>query len=248
MIAKIRNLKYSPSFPQSHKTKFEYLLVSGGSYVWNNSEDHVCTWPYVLKDLVGFKEVYDCSQSGSGPGHVFNSIINEIETNKNLTFDNTLVILMINDLSITDTITTIDITELWHPMSNYHFNERFGTLTLFKDMSKDSIPASLAKLSSDYARHIDFDAQSYENLLKIKALHCYLKEQKFQTIYLNWNKPFDDNLKRYLDQVETLDEWTERNNMRIGPYDRHPTPDAHLGWAKEILIPYLEEKKFIEVL
>ena len=246
MVAKIRKLKFSPAFPQTHETKFTNLLVSGGSYVWNNSEDHVCTWPYVLKDLADFKEVYDCSQSGAGPTHVFNSIINEIETNKNLNADNTMIIVMLSDMSITDTITTTDITKSWHHMSNYAFDEKFSTLTLFKD-PQDLSHASLTKLCVEYAKHIDFDAQIYENLIKIKALQSYLNEKNFQTIYLTWKESEVQELNNYLDQIESLDIWTERNNMRI-PGDGHPTPEAHLRWTKKILIPYLEKKQLIDQL
>jgi len=246
MVAKIRKLTFSPAFPQTHSTKFTNLLVSGGSYVWNNSEDHVCTWPYVLKDLAGFQEVHDCSQSGAGPTHVFNSIINEIETNKNLNSDNTTIIVMLSDMSITDTITTNSITKSWHHMSNYNFNDQFSTLTLFKEIThKGSSNSSLEKLCVEYAKHIDFDAQVYENLIKIKALHAYLNAKNFQTIYLHWNTAEIPDLNNYVDQIESLDHWTQHNNMRI-PGDRHPTPEAHLTWTRNILVPYLEDKKLID--
>ena len=236
MIAKVRNLK--SVFSQSHETKFKKLLVSGGSFVWNNSEEHICTWPYYLRDLSGFQEVYDCSQSGAGPGHVFNSIINEIETNSSISPKDTLIILMFSDLSTVDTISTPDITRPWHPMSNYNFNDQFSSLTLFRGPFTNKSNSLLQKLCIDYAKHIDPDAQSYENLLKIKALNSYLRDKGFTKIFLNWKEPESKDLLSYLDKIQCLDDYTQEHDMRI-PGDGHPTPDAHLQWTREHLIPYL---------
>ena len=245
MIAKVRNI--DRQFSQKYKSNFKNLLVSGGSVVYNNSEKCSITWPYYLRDIVGFTEVYDTSQAGSGVTHVFNSVINEIETNKNFNADDTLVILMLNDFAITDTITTRDITRPWHDMSNYDFNNKFSSLTLFKDPSDENSNSSLQKLCISYAKHIDMDAQIYENLIKIKALRAYLNEKKFTYILLSWQKPHLPEVDDYVAQIEELDTWTERHRMRI-PNDGHPTPDAHLRWTREILIPYLNKKKFIETL
>ena len=248
MTAKIRNLKRQ--FSQKYKSNFKNLLVSGGSYVWNNSSDCSVTWPYYLRDIAGFEEVYDCSQAGSGITHVFNSVINEIETTKNFNAEDTLVILMLNNFAATDTIATQDITRPWHNTSNYDFNNKFSSLSLFKsfkNMTKDTSNSSLKKLCIDYAKHIDMDAQIYENLIKMKALRAYLNEKKFTYILLNWKKSHLPEVNNYVAQVEELDNWTERHKMRI-PNDGHPTPDAHLKWTQEILIPYLDEKKFIENL
>jgi hypothetical protein len=243
MIAKVRNL--NRIFPQKYRSNFKNLLVSGGSVVYNNSEEYLCTWPYYLRDIVGFTEVYDCSQSGSGITHVFNSVINEIETNKNFNAEDTLVILMLNDFAITDTIATQDITKPWHHMSNYDFNDKFSSLTLFKGPFKEKSNSSLQKLCLEYAKHIDMDAQMYENLIKMKALRAYLNEKKFTYILLSYQKSHLLEVNDYVVPIEELDNWAERHQMRI-PNDGHPTPDAHLSWTREILIPYLDEKKFIE--
>lgn len=243
MPAKTRNLPQQ--FTQTHKSNFKNLLVSGGSYVWNNSEQHLCTWPYYLRDFAGFEQVYDASQSGSGCGHVFNSIINEIETNKEISSDNTLVIIMISDLAIFDTITSTDLTRPWHPMSNYDFNESFSTITLFKSF-RNKATTSLEKLCLEYAKHIDMNAQVYENLIKIKALHAFLKDKNFTSVTLAWKDMDTFDCSKYFTNIETLDGFTERNQMRI-PGDGHPSPDAHLNWTREVLVPFLENSGLISV-
>jgi hypothetical protein len=251
MTAKMRNL--NRVFPQEYKSNFKNLLVSGGSYVWNNSEKHICTWPYYLKDISGFTEVYDCSQVATGVTHVFNSVINEIETNKNFDAKDTLIIVMLNDFAINDTIATQDIAKPWlrQQGQTYDFNDKFSSLTLFPHFRNDSTPdnanSSLGKVCIEYAKHIDMDAKIYENLIRLKALRAYLHEKKFNYILLTWKKSHLSEVNDCVVQIETLDDWTERHQMRI-PNDGHPTPDAHLAWTREILIPYLNKKDFIEIL
>jgi hypothetical protein len=116
MTAKTRKL--AKQFTTTYSTEFKNLLVSGCSYTFNNSENHICSWPYYLRDLAGFNEVYDCSQSGAGSNHIFNSIINEIETNININIQDTLVIIMWSGLTRTDVIAEQDITAelMWVPV------------------------------------------------------------------------------------------------------------------------------------
>ena len=244
MIAKVRNLKFSPAFEQTHKTNFKNLLVSGCSYVWNNSEDHVCTWPYTLKDIAGFNEVYDCSQSGSGPGNTFNSIIHEIETNTSLTTSDTLVIVMWPELTRFDTISHRSITKDWHHMSNYDFNESLSTLSLFRNTH---INSELEKLCSMFHKLVDPNGIILENIIKVQALDSYLRDKGFTRIFLSWKRPIDNRLIEYLDFNSYLDDWTEEHNMRI-PGDGHPTPEAHLQWTRLQLIPFLTNQKIIESL
>lgn len=240
MIAKVRNL--NRQFPQKYRSNFKNLLVSGCSYVWNNSSECSVTWPYYLRDIAGFEEVYDCSQSGGGPSHVFNSIINEIETNENLDPANTLIIIMWPQLSRVDTIARQDITRPWHSISNYNFNETYGTLSLFLQNDDNS---SLSQLCREYHKHVD--GSVYENMIKVAALNSYLRDKNFTKVFLSWKSPLSTELIKYLDPIEHLDDFTQLNRMRV-PNDGHPTPDAHLRWTREHLIPYLNDKNFIETV
>jgi 5-methylcytosine-specific restriction endonuclease McrA len=224
-------------------SKYSNLLVSGCSYVYNNSDDKVATWPYYLRFLINFDEVYDCSQSGAGANHVFNSIINELETNKNLTSSNTLVIVMWPNLSRTDVIAETTVTKPWHFMSNYNFNTDFSTLSIFRTLPNSS--TELEKLCKQYSMLISPEAQIYESCLKIIALQQYLISKSFDYIFLSWepvqttafNLPFDNCL--------SLGEFADTVDMRI-PGDGHPTTEAHLQWCNKHLIPLLESKNLIK--
>ena len=248
MIAKVRNLH--PAFEQKYIASKLNLMVSGCSFTYNNSESHVCTWPYYLRDICGFHEVYDCSQSGAGTNHIFNSLINEIETNDDISPDNTLVIVMWSGLSRTDVIAGQDITERWHHMSNYHFDRRFATLSLFNQVGGDDLIDNLCK---DYKTLVDLDAQIYESALKILGLDAYLRHKDFEFIFTSWinpsldletlSKPMQKKILGLMDTVQYLGSYAQSNQKLES--DGHPSPDGHLGWTKDELIPCLQRKNII---
>ena len=250
MAAKIRNIV--KKFQSTHQTGFKKLLVSGCSYTWNNSEQHACSWPYYLRDIGGFDQVIDCSQSGAGSNHIFNSVINEIETNVAVDKHNTVVVVMWSGLTRTDVIGTQDITAPWHHMSNYNFDQRFATLSISNQTSNNN---PLSVLCQQYKRLIDTDAQIYESMLKILALDCYLKEKEFDFIFTSWMDPVSElnrinstlstKVVDLLSSIPYLDEYVRQKKQK--ELDGHPTPDGYLGWTRQHLIPYLESKKFIEL-
>ena len=247
-MAHTRQLK--KQFTSTHTTKFENLLVSGCSYTYNNSDTRLVTWPYYLRDIAGFNKVYDASQSGAGSNHVFNSIINEIETDPDINADNTLVIIMWSGLLRTDVIAETYITKPHHTMSNYEFNDKFSTLSI----SVDDGDTLVEQLCHQYKKLVSSDAQILESSFKIIALQAYLEKRGFKYIMLNWmdqtqeldtlNTSIKESVLSIFDPVRTLDEYTQATQQRI-PNDGHPTPDAHLSWTLEYLIPYLESKNLI---
>jgi hypothetical protein len=251
MTAKQRNL--DRNFDQMCETRFKNLLISGCSYTWNNSEQYVCSWPYYLRDICGFEQVFDCSQSGAGSNHIFNSVINEIETNENIKQDNTLVVVMWSGLTRTDVIASQDITAPWHFMSNYNFNNKFATLSIFNDAQGENL---LSTLCQQYKRLVDTDAQIYESMLKIIALESYLKQKQFDFVFTSWMNPrleldrvkcnLSSQVSSLLNNIPYLDEYAIQKNQKEP--DGHPTPDGYLGWTREHLIPYLDSKKYIETL
>jgi hypothetical protein len=241
MIAKVR--KISKQFSQTHTSLHKKLLVSGCSFTYNNSESFLCSWPYYLKELAGFAQVYDCSQSGAGSNHIFNSVINEIETNSEINCDDTLIVVMWSGLSRTDVIATNDITRSWHQMSNYDFDQKFSTFSIFNQVVGDrSIPADLC---TRYKKLISTDAQIYESCLKIIALEAYLRQKGFSFVFTSWQDPTQElnlvsigsMIKPRLESLDYLGEFSMARNLI--EEDGHPTPDGYLCWTREKLLPYL---------
>lgn len=243
MTAKIRNIK--KTFAPTHKIVKKNILVSGCSFTYNNSEEHVCSWPYYLRDLVEAEEIYDCSQSGSGQNHIFNSVISELEVNTTLSPANTLIVIMLSGFTRTDVISTVDITLDWHDMSNFHFDETFSTLTLVNNSDGDS---DLDKLCTLYKRQVTPDAQIYEGCLKVLALKCYLENKGYDYVITSWFDPIAE-LKRIktplgkkiidvVNKIPYLGDFAHQTNQIDETL--HPTPNCYLEWTKKHLVPHLE--------
>ena len=241
MTALVRSIPRS--FTATHQTKFKNLLVSGCSFTFNNSADIACSWPYYLRDIANFDEVYDCSQSGAGSNHIFNSVVNEIETNPDINPDNTLVICMWSGLTRTDTIATRDITKPWHHMSNYDFDNKFSTLSILNQPQGNSPVADMCK---QYKKVVDVNAQIYESCLKIIALDAYLKYTGFNSVFTSWKDPNPDlqlisEIKdlawNKFDKIHFLGDYAKANTL-LEP-DGHPTPNGYLAWTREHLVPFL---------
>lgn len=234
-------------FTSTHTTQFKNLLVSGCSFTYNNSDKDICSWPYYLRDLAGFDAVLDCSQSGAGSNHIFNSIINEIEINSDVNVNNTLVIIMWSGLTRTDVIAEQDITKPWHSMSNYNFDGQYATLSLFNG-ADGATP--LDQLCRQYRKLVSADAQIYESLIKIVALKTYLDQKGFRSVITSWKDPRPEiknttinpaiinSAMSTITAVKYLDSYAVLKNLREP--DGHPSPDGYLGWTREHLLPYLE--------
>ena len=242
MSAKIRNLPRD--FNPDYSIKFPNVLVSGCSFTYNNSEEHVCTWPYYLRNHTGAEYIYDCSQSGAGTNHIFNSVINDLEHNRSLTPDNTLIIVMWSGLSRTDVIATKNITKDWHHMSNYEFDLKFSSLSIFNSVNGNT---PLHNLCKAYKSLIDPDAQIYESLLKIIALKSYLDDAGFQYVFTSFQDPLPElkqvqtpmtkTVWKLLNNIDYLKDFSELHDAIDNT--GHPMPEIHATWTRDCLIPHL---------
>ncbi len=253
MVAKTRPLvqAWNPEYRADNVSLFPNLLVSGCSFTDNISMTESVTWPWYLKTLFDFTAVYDCSQSGAGNNHIFNSIINEIETNANINSHNTLTVVMWSSWSRADVIGSSEVTKNIHSVSNYQFSDNFCTLSLYRQ-PRDT-KSEEEKLCAQYARVVDPEAQVYESCLKIIALKNYLENKKMPYVFCSWKKLeaeysfVKDQAVQYLAQqisnhmapIISLDEYATGRNLRAP--DGHPDTEAHLRWSRHVLMPYIIE-------
>lgn len=224
---------------------FENILTSGCSFTFNNSAEHICTWPFFLRDLAS-SNVLDCSQSGAGTNHIFNSIINEIENNPKITPENTLVIVMWSGLSRTDVIAPREITKDWHFMSNYNFNSTHSTFSIFNHID-DSSNDDISKLCRMYKKIVGIDSQIYESCIKIVALEAYLNAKGFKFVFTEYqdissefsiiNEPIASAASNAIAKLTSVGEYSTAIN-ELEP-DGHPLPEGHLLWTRHCLMPYL---------
>lgn len=240
MTAKTRQI--SRNFTKEYTSVLPNLLVAGCSFTFNNSETDACSWPYYLRDIAGFDEVFDCSQSGAGNNLIFNSIINELETNKNLNKDNTLVIVAWSGMSRTDVVADIDVAKKWHPMSNYQFDENFGNFSIFNSTDgKEDID----QFCKTYKKIIGIDSQIIESCFRIIALKSYLENKKINHVFATY-KELDSDLKiagsalREATKICFSDLSSIQEHASEFESDgQHPTPNSYLSWSRECLLPYL---------
>ena len=235
-MAKTRNIPRS--FTATHQTKFKNLLVSGCSYVFNNSEHHACTWPYYIRDLACFDEVYDCSQSGAGANHVFNSILHECLTNPDIAPDRTLIVVMWPEPTRTDVVADRAVAEKWHPMSRHDFDHSLSTLSIFNRATGNT---DMDQLCRDYKRIVGVDGQTFESGLKIVALKLTLLRLGYHSIFVPWQQDLGDisaQARSQFDPVVPLHNYAEVTGQQES--DGHPSPNAHLAWSRQYLLPWLK--------
>lgn len=253
MTAKLRNIP--KQFDSTHSSKFKNLFVSGCSFTYNNSENSTCTWPYYLRDFVGFDQVYDCSQSGAGNSHIFNSVVNEVETNTAISPESTMMIVMWSGMSRVDVIATQALAKSWHFMSNnYQLDDKFSTLSIFNiehfrfsSGYGNNKTSDLETMCYHYRRLIEPEAQIYQSMLNIISLYHYLKNKNYNFVFLNYMDPtpelecIKNPLVSTVSQMfaPVLDLGTYSQSTRQLEVDDHPSPDGYLSWTKDYLIPYL---------
>jgi hypothetical protein len=255
MTAKVRSHLKSAMWDIDYIPYFKNVLVNGCSFTFNNSDTDCCTWPYYLAETVGldFNQVYDCSQSGAGSNHVLYSTINEIETNKNLSPEFTLVIVMWSGLARVDVIGKQDITKKWHTMSNYHFDDKLATLSLFRERGTEK--TNIEKLCKLYFDIVGPTEQIYQSCLNIIALKNYLENKNFKFVFTSWQNSdlelsmVDNQLSNQVKSLLNnnlifLGDWATEKDMLI-PNDGHPNSEAHVHWTRQQLIPSLINQKLI---
>lgn len=242
---------WNPVYQPEHVSGIPNLLVSGCSYTDNISMTETVTWPWYLKTLLGFQQVLDCSQSGAGNNHIHNSIINECETNPEVTAESTLVIVMWSGWSRADVIGHQSITRTIHPISNYDFSPSYSTFSLFRNPRDNKSPAE--KLCEQYSRVIEPEAQVYESSLRIVGLKNYLENKKIPHVFIPWKNLgaeykfvkdqhvdlLGQQIESFMANITCLDDYAKQRHL-VAP-DGHPSTEAHLRWSRNILMPYLLE-------
>jgi hypothetical protein len=124
----------------------------------------------------------------------------------------------------------------------------FGYQPDWSNLLGQKLNPAVEQFREQYHRLIGTQGQVLESAVKLISLAGYLDSRGFDYVFLDWD---DTRPVQQIDQmnpwaqgrfaaVETLGNWATRTGQRI-PNDGHPSPDAHLSWTRELLIPYLVE-------
>lgn len=238
-------------YKPQHSVPWTNLLISGSSYTDNISMTETVTWPWYLKTLLGISTVYDCSQSGAGNDHIYNSVINECEINPCIKPETTLVIVMWSAWSRCDVISDQKTSADTLPVSRFDFSENYSTLSIMRKRLGN--PTPVERLCAQYSQIVRPDAQSYSSCLRIIGLKNYLENKKLAHVFVPWRSIHqeyesiqDDNLRAMAHKITqmmaplpSLDEYAkERHLLSV---EGQPDTEAHLRWSRNILMPYLND-------
>jgi hypothetical protein len=249
MIFKVRP-GIKKQFDTVHNFGVKNLIVSGCSFTYNNHESAAVTWPYYLKDLGNFTEVLDCSLPGAGNGHISNSLQWALE---NTPTNDSLIVVMWSGNDRDDYIS---------PRSNinnypFQFHYSKNTVTGITGGSDDQSKGNTICGFKEFAQTKTPESRAIENYLYILGLWNYLTVNKYKFVFLDYidrslpSRTKDFEIQEYLPetaktkldsmitQMPTPYEWAIKNNLLISD-DFHPSPDGHLDWTKQVLLPYLQ--------
>jgi len=230
------------------KLGYKNLLAGGCSFTRNKSLEYIESWPYYLRDLADFKQVFDCSCAGAGNKHIHDSVIYALEENDSITPENTFVAVMWSGYDRDDFI-----------VSQEHILEEVYCSYIYKDtvgvaITGGELGISNSILSLDNIKKLKtYESRAVENYIYISGLHHYLTSRGFDFVFTEFSTPGtkrDNNFEitNYLDPVlvPKFNNLVRKIKPNIGDFatdlseDRyHPSVDAQLNWTRDILVPYL---------
>jgi hypothetical protein len=237
-------------FPVDKSLGYKNLIVSGCSFTHNVTEDHLDTWPYYLRDIGGFNEVYDCSLPGAGNNHIANSLQWCLETDPIDPADS-LVIVMWSGVDRDDLICP---KEHLTPYPEFKFTDTVSTGITGGLLGSGNTTTYL----TDLAQQKTSASRSIENFLLINGIYHYLHAKKYQFLFLDFckgssivsgrTKHFDitpylpkniqQTYKRMFTNLTDLHEWAIRHDF-LQEDDLHCNIHGHLDWTRKVLHPYL---------
>jgi hypothetical protein len=229
------------------------LIVSGCSFTFNDSLFTPVTWPYYLRDLGGFEQVYDTSLPGSGNYHIASSLQLALELDP-LDPEESLVIVMWSGNDRDDYLC---------PESNnsnkYPFEFRYSK-NVITGITGGSDPESMGNIKQGLKELADTktpESRAYENYLLTIGLKNYLENNNYRYLFLDyidrtlpsrtWDFPIEKHLPKQL-----AEKYKSSKTDIVSPHtfalkndlcyldNFHPSPDGHLEWTRQILIPHLK--------
>ena len=244
-----------------HNLGFKNLIVSGCSFTQNglikekytHNDYQQVSWPYFLRDLGGFDRVLDTSMSGAGNYHIAHSLqwAIEMETPE---VDKSLVIVMWSGHDRDDHICPISNISDDYPVKFKYSN------TVLTGITGGSSPGAKGNTYNglkQLALTKTHESRAIENYLYIRGMWSFLTAAGYKFIFLKWldpslpNRSLDFDIKKYLPELlqKKLDSmilditdphtYAVKNDL-LGNDNFHPSPDGHLNWTKQILLPKLQ--------
>lgn len=252
MIFKIRP-DVKKQFDTVHDFSIKNLIVSGCSFTYNNHASAAVTWPYYLKDLGGFSQVLDSSLPGAGNFHISNSLLWSLENDRPDPADS-LVIVMWSGCDRDDYICPEDSNTKKYP---FEFRYSKNIISAITGGTHPEANGNVVGSFKDFSQTKTPESRAIENYLYIVSTQNYLKAMGYKFLFLNFLSSrlpsrsyhfdialyLDTNIKKNLNQMiaKITDPYTWAvKNDQLCADNYHPSPDGHLSWTKNVLIPHLK--------
>jgi len=246
------------TFAIDYNFQLKNLVVSGCSFTSNTSEDCAVSWPYYLRDLGGFDKVISTALPGAGNYHIAKSLQWTIETQQPDP-DNSLIIVMWSgndrdDIIVNSEFIKKDYLKKESAASKFDFSENVGS-GITGGISGES------NLNLHFFKDLNYikskKSRAIENYLIISSLWQYLMSHNYKFLFLNYldlslpNRTLDFDITEYLPQslinkyrsffsnVPNIYSWCLEKDL-LWHDDFHPSPDGHLHWTRNALIPSLK--------
>ena len=248
----IRNIQ--KQFTTIEDLGYDNLVVSGCSFTYNNSDSSATTWPYYLRDLGNFKEVYDCSLPGAGNNHIKNSIIGLLDDNPKLVNSKTLVMICWSGCDRDDLI--VPESQLGtYPFKHKYCDNNYAGIS----GGTEGHPNLMYRTVTDEIKKVkNRKSRSFENYVYIRSLYAYLKDINIDFVFFNYRDPnipardhhwditnnLTSNYKNMYNKM--IHNWSmdlysfALRNQMMEDDEYHPSPNGHLEFTKQILLPELK--------
>lgn len=241
-----------------HNFNLKNLIVSGCSFTENSSDDHSVAWPYHLRDLGGFDQVITTALSGAGNYHISTSLQWVIE-NQRPNPSESLVIVMWSGNDRDDIIVNSDFIK-----EDYFSESRFSPKFNFLKNVGTGLTGGKSggsNLKMNFFKDIDYiksrKSRAVENYLFVSGLWHYLNSTNYKFVFLNYldiklpNRTKDFDITEHLPKslikkyhsfflnVPNIYSWCLEKNL-LWSDDFHPSPEGHLDWTRNALLPSLK--------
>lgn len=236
---------------------YKNLIASGCSFTYNNHASALVTWPLYLRDLGGFSQAIDLALPGAGNRHIASSTQWYLENNDLDPIDTLVIVMWSGNDRDDDIVSHEHIND--YPMRFYY------EPTVVTAMSTGAAEKNVGNVSEDYwylkQKYKTHKSRAIENYLYISGLYHYLRSRQYKFLFLHYldrevpNRTVDFDIRRHLPsnlkskldsmvntKVENIYKWCIRRDF-LDDDDFHPSPDGHLSWTQEVLLPFLSNYK-----
>jgi hypothetical protein len=241
-------------FATDHPLGVKNLIVSGCSFTFNNHLTEPVAWPYYLRDICGFEQVYDTSMPGAGNYHIASSLQWALELDPVDPADSLVIVMWSGN----------DRDDYVAPDSNgkgatdFEFRYTANCFSGQTGGSDESSRGNVREGLKNLAITKTYESRAVENFLYAVSLESYLKQKGYKFIFVEYMdrslpaRSLDFDIRTWLPPTQQQ-RYTAMFTPMTDPYawalrtdqlwddDYHPSPNGHLSWTREILIPRIKK-------